>query len=92
VAYLGFSGETGEVTDNQDIISVNTHNLYDASGTPGAAANRGGSSGRGRPLNTRKKSGGWGWFFFKVILFGGAVGGSYVGYTIYRSNKRQSRF
>jgi mannose-binding lectin 2 len=31
VAYLGFSAETGELSDNFDIISVETKNLYDSS-------------------------------------------------------------
>jgi len=31
VAYLGFSAETGELSDNHDIISVQTKNLYDES-------------------------------------------------------------
>jgi mannose-binding lectin 2 len=45
--------------------------------------------GRGRP---EKTGGSWTWFFFKVILFFLVVGGSYVGYTLYRANQRNSRF
>lgn len=45
--------------------------------------------GRGKP---EKTAGAWGWFFFKVILFLGLVGGSYVGYTMYRANQPNSRF
>ncbi|KAH8705726.1 putative lectin family integral membrane protein [Talaromyces proteolyticus] len=89
VAYLGFSGETGEVTDNHDIISVTTNNLYDHHGT--GPNRRSGKPGRARST-PKKKSGGWLWFFFKTFLFLGAVGGAYVGYTIYRTSKRQSRF
>lgn len=94
VTYLGFSGETGEVTDKQDIISVTTHNLYDSSTS--ANRNRGAPTSRGRGGRGRKQpatsSGGWLWFFFKIFLFLGAIGGAYVGFTIYRSSQRQSRF
>ncbi|CRG88957.1 L-type lectin-like domain-containing protein C126,08c [Talaromyces islandicus] len=91
VAYLGFSGETGEVSDNHEIISVNTNNLYDHTGNgPIRRGTKG--SGRGGRVAKKKKSGSWTWFFFKTFLFLGAIVGSYVGYTIYRSQKRQSRF
>lgn len=92
-AYLGFSAETGELSDNFDIISVETRNMYQAvdskarQGKGGDSRPRGG--GRGRP---KKTGGSWTWFFFKVILFFGLVGGSYVGYTMYRASKKNSRF
>jgi len=87
VSYLGFTGETGEVSDFQDIISVNAQNLYTVN--PDQPRARGTTSGKGR---RNKSSGGWGWFSVKVFLFLGAIVGSYVGYTIYRSGKRGSRF
>lgn len=37
-------------------------------------------------------SGGWGWFFIKIVLFLVIVVGVYVGFTVYRTNKRSSRF
>ncbi|KAK4942919.1 hypothetical protein LTR10_017495 [Elasticomyces elasticus] len=87
-AYLGFSAHTGELSDNFDIISVETRNLYNpvAANTGRAQAAAARASGRGRP---EKKSGGWGWFFFKVLLFGGLVGGGYVGYTKYYKPKQR---
>lgn len=89
VTYLGFSGETGEVTDNHDIINLTTHNLYDAGGSKSRTSN----SGRARGgVPRKKKSGSWMSFFFKIFLFFGAVAGVYVGYTVYRSSRRQSRF
>jgi mannose-binding lectin 2 len=92
VAYLGFSGETGEVSDNQDIISVTTNNLYSISNNPNVGDSGSVSGGRGRKSQD-KKGGSWSWFFFKVFMFFGAVGGSYVGWTIYKTNnKRYSRF
>jgi len=93
VSYLGFSAETGELSDNFDIVSVETSNLYQT--TPGettAGASRpGGRGGKGRP--TLKQSSGWGWTLVKIILFFGICGLGYAVYTTYRtSKKRSSRF
>lgn len=92
-AYLGFSAETGELSDTFDIISVETRNLYQASGPnsgswqrPDIDSRRGG---RGR---ASKQGGSWSWFFFKALLFCGVIGGCYVGYTMYRTKQRTSRF
>lgn len=88
VTYLGFSAETGELADNHDIISVQTKNLYSPGGTGGSAAgSRDYSRSKGK-IRPAKKAGGWGWFFFKVILFGLLVAGGYVGYTAYRARQR----
>lgn len=90
-AYLGFSAHTGELTDNFDIISVETRNLYNpvAANTGRAKAAAARASGRGRPP---KQGGGWGWFFFKLIFFAGLVGGGYVGYKKYKERQRYHRF
>jgi mannose-binding lectin 2 len=90
-AYLGFSAETGELSDNFDIVTVETRNMYQSADPRGRQGGDRGSrrGGRGRP---EKTGGSWTWFFFRVILFFGLVGGSYVGYTMYRANKRNSRF
>ena len=93
VTYLGFSAETGELSDNFDIISVETKNLYtSAPNTPGSAG-KGGTrpeaARRRRPTTAR---GGWGWFLIKILLFVGVCGGAYVGYSAYRTQKRHSRF
>ncbi|KAF2720840.1 hypothetical protein K431DRAFT_270124 [Polychaeton citri CBS 116435] len=90
VSYLGFSAETGELSDKHDIIKVDTKNLYSPTGSTGAAGSRDYSRSKGRPSKA-KKSGGWGWFFFKFILFGLAVAGAYLGFTAYRT-KRRDRF
>ncbi|KAJ9639511.1 hypothetical protein H2199_006546 [Coniosporium tulheliwenetii] len=47
VAYLGFSAETGELSDNHDIISVQTKNLYSAGGTTDKSKPLSGSGGAG---------------------------------------------
>lgn len=96
VAYLGFSAETGELSDNHDIITVHTSNLYQHnSGSNAANAGGGPSKGSGKKTGssyvrpqTTKSSGGWGWFFMKFILFGLALTGAYVGFTIYRARQR----
>lgn len=90
VAYLGFSAETGELSDNHDIIKVETKNLYSPSGQTGSAAgSRDYSRKKGRPSKQVTASGGgWFWFFMKFLLFGLAVAGGYVAFTIYRTRRR----
>ncbi|EAU37912.1 conserved hypothetical protein [Aspergillus terreus NIH2624] len=93
VAYLGFSAETGELSDNHDIISVKSQNLYSIGSS---SSNRGSgpsssSNTRGR-VKPRKQQGSWGWFLFKTVLFFVAIAGGYVGWTMYRTKQRYSRF
>ncbi len=92
VAYLGFSAETGELSDNHDIISVTTSNKYINKGyneqgtlTP---ADNGKGKAHGKQFNLQKETGSWKWFFFKVVVFFGVVVGGYVGWTMYRANQR----
>ncbi len=101
VSYLGFSAETGELSDNFDIVNVQTNNLYSAAtGDANKSELRNkGSRQDSKPGGTTRynkdapKSGGWGWFILKIVLFLGACGGAYGGYTMYRtSSKRGSRF
>lgn len=98
VAYLGFSAETGELSDNFDIISVDTKNLY-STGTTGAAkdAKAAKETGKGKATSkskTKTESGGgsWSWFFLKIVLFFVICAGGYVGFTMYRTSRRSSRF
>ncbi|KAK4223717.1 concanavalin A-like lectin/glucanase domain-containing protein [Podospora fimiseda] len=89
VAYLGFSAETGELSDNHDIISVNAKNLYTAQPTTGKAVP---GSGRGKKSATQEGSS-WTWFFTKIIIFILVLGGAYAGFTAWRANtKRNHRF
>lgn len=91
VAYLGFSAETGELSDNHDIISVGAKNLYTTQ--PTAKATPGSGRGAGRKAQKPKSGGSWTWFFVKTVLFFLAIGGGYVGYTAWRTNsKRSHRF
>ena len=87
VAYLGFSAETGELSDNFDIISIDSRNLYSTTGNYNKPAYKDKKKGKGR-VQQPKEGGSWTWFFFKVFLFFAVVGGGYVGYTTYRANKR----
>jgi len=95
VTYLGFSAETGELSDNHDIIKVDTKNLYSPSGATNTNSGGGGSKDYSRnkykPGKQQKQGGSWLWFFTKIILFGLVVGGGYVGYTAYRA-RRSDRF
>lgn len=99
VSYLGFSAETGELNDNFDIIEVQTKNLYTTqtntntgkSKSGSKASSRKGYQNNGANRDT-ESSGGWGWFFMKIILFILVAGGGYAGYTAYRTSKRGSRF
>ncbi|KAH8589321.1 concanavalin A-like lectin/glucanase domain-containing protein [Bisporella sp. PMI_857] len=91
VAYLGFSAETGELSDNHDIISVHTKNLYDTKSRPdhSGSKNPSGPDSKNRGGSTKPK-GSWSWFFFKIILFFLVIGGAYVGYTAWRTQQRKS--
>lgn len=93
VAYLGFSAETGELSDNHDIVSVKAENLYYVKGSLRDQASGGKDSSRGRGgSKAPQEKGSWIWFLFKVILFFGAIVGAYFGWTIYRTKARSSRF
>lgn len=89
VAYLGFSAETGELSDNHDIISVKSQNLYKKNpGSKPANPNAAGGKAGSFMVREKKSSGSWTWFFMKFILFGLALTGGYVGFTIYRTRQR----
>lgn len=92
VSYLGFSAETGELSDNFDLVSVEARNLYSPTGYSTGSQGQGGRAndrkgGKGRP-SSPKQGGSWTWFFFKVFLVFVLIGGAYVGWTMYRTQKR----
>ncbi|KAG5935106.1 hypothetical protein E4U53_000508 [Claviceps sorghi] len=93
LAYLGFSAETGELSDNHDIISVLTKNLYSnpssSSNVQGAGSSHGRNSDHGGSSRGR---GTWTMFLVKIFLFVLVLGGGYVGYTAYRAKNRGHRF
>jgi len=91
-AYLGFSAHTGELSDNFDIVNVDTRNLYSPVASGGRGSQNGPPNRKGGPANImsgNKSSGGWGWFLFKVVAFFIVAGGAYVGYTAYRTKQRR---
>lgn len=95
VAYLGFSAETGELSDNHDIIKIDARNLYSPTGQTGTSGSsdynrkKGGPGGRAA---TVKEGSGWGWFFVKFLIFGLVLAGCYVGFTMYRSKQRNRMY
>ncbi|PFH56910.1 hypothetical protein XA68_15777 [Ophiocordyceps unilateralis] len=96
VAYLGFSAETGELSDNHDIISVAAKNLYNTPGAasgPGASASKGKGQGAGASHARPPRQGGsWTWFLIKAMLMLAVVAGGYGGWTAYRAKSRSHRF
>ncbi|KAH7162447.1 concanavalin A-like lectin/glucanase domain-containing protein [Dactylonectria estremocensis] len=92
IAYVGFTAETGELSDNHDIISVTAKNLYIQPGNkPGQAGSK--QRSKSAKKNSKKAKGGsWTWFFTKIILFIIVVGGAYVGFTAWRAKSKSHRF
>jgi lectin, mannose-binding 2 len=93
VAYLGFSAETGELSDNHDIITVRSHNLYrknpgGAASNTGKDAKKDGKKAASSMTRERSSGGSWTWFLVKFVLFGLAITGAYVGFTVYRTKQR----
>lgn len=99
ISYLGFSAETGELSDNFDITKIETRNIYETPSDISKLAinnNRklGAQAAYGKPSRSSGSEGGsWAWFVVKVMLFLLVCAGGYVGYTMYRtSTKKYSRF
>ena len=100
VAYLGFSAETGELSDNHDLISVETRNLYELNQNPnvihaGAAGAQSGADKAGKRRRKGQRDGGgrsWKWVLIKFVMMGFLIAGVYVGFTAYRAQKSRSRF
>jgi mannose-binding lectin 2 len=90
VAYLGFSAETGELSDNHDIVSVKAINLYKKNpGAPSSSSSGAGGKTASSMSRERESEGGsWTWFLMKFVLFGLALTGAYVGFTVYRTRQR----
>ncbi|EAW14073.1 legume-like lectin family protein [Aspergillus clavatus NRRL 1] len=94
VSYLGFSAETGELSDNHDIVSVKAQNLYsigNRASTPNKPASSHGKKDRAS-VKHQKQQGSWGWFLFKVVMFFAFVAAAYAGFTAYRTRQRYARF
>ncbi|KAL8796364.1 MAG: hypothetical protein Q9195_001271 [Heterodermia aff. obscurata] len=97
VNYLGFSAETGELHDNHDIIQVQSYNMYMSEAWKSTeSGDRGGKNKKGKGKNydpnRGRQSGGWAWFFLKLLLLPVIAAGGYVGWTMYRASTRGSRF
>ena len=94
VAYLGFSAATGELTDNHDLVQVSSWNMHVSEGWKNDNIDKGSRKSKGKAYdpNRGRQSGGWIWFFLKLLLIPVVAVGGYVGYTAYRTSKRGSRF
>ncbi|KAJ9484582.1 hypothetical protein VN97_g8785 [Penicillium thymicola] len=95
VAYLGLSAETGELSDNHDIVSLKAENLYslNRSNNNKGKSTEDRSKGRVRPSSKPvKEKSSWSWFLFKTVLFFAVIVGGYFGWTVYRTKARSSRF
>jgi len=101
-AYLGLTAETGELTDNFDILRLETRNLYHTDGgtTKSSTSTKEKNKGKNTPESKSKQKSSssqssrqsngrnWTWTFLKVLLFFLVVVGGYVGFTMYRAQRR----
>ena len=85
--------------DNHDIITVTSKNLYQVNtGSGGSGSKHPAKADKAsmwKPNNgggSKSESSGWGLFFLKMIIFVVVIIGGYVGYTVYRTQNRASRF
>ncbi|KAH6888543.1 concanavalin A-like lectin/glucanase domain-containing protein [Thelonectria olida] len=94
IAYVGFTAETGELSDNHDIISVTAKNLYLQPGSKSSQSSGKSRSKKNKSKKAKKASSGgsWTWFFTKVIIFFLVIGGAYVGFTAWRAKSKSHRF
>jgi len=91
VAYLGLSAETGELSDNHDLLWLETRNLYELDPHKGGNA----ATEKGKKGKKRKQKGsgsGWGGFFLKAFVLFIMVVVVWVLYVVFRSQKSRSRF
>ncbi|KAF2862459.1 vesicular integral-membrane protein VIP36 precursor [Piedraia hortae CBS 480.64] len=90
VTYLGFSAETGELSDRHEIIEVETKNLYSPSGQTerDVGGGRGHSKDKGAKYSSGSGKGGWLGTIFRFLLFGIVLVGAYIGWTAYRTRRR----
>ncbi|WVF73171.1 hypothetical protein IAT40_007990 [Kwoniella sp. CBS 6097] len=99
--YIGFSAATGDVSDNHDIISINTFSatlrpqFRDAAQAPVSAGAAGrGTSGKGRPAGKTSGSGGAaGWFMFilKGIGILAFIAFAIAAFRTWSAQKKQKR-
>ncbi|KAI5302648.1 hypothetical protein KEM56_000491 [Ascosphaera pollenicola] len=95
VAYLGFTAETGELSDNHDLLNVQTYSIYQAPPSDynpaGAAADRKNARQFKKPnrvdTGANAKEGSWWWTMFKLLLIGGVVVGGYAAFAAIRTSR-----
>ena len=88
VTYLGFSAETGELSDNHDIIKVETKNLYSPSGRGATAAGSRDYSKNKRKPQKVESGESWAWTIMKFLLFGAVIAACWMTWVAYRARQR----
>ncbi|KAK9480629.1 concanavalin A-like lectin/glucanase domain-containing protein [Lipomyces japonicus] len=97
MGFLQFTAETGELSENHDLISVDVSSLFLTGGlSSGSATTQPGghdsSKQRSRKKKSSSRSGGffsWVWFFIKLALVAGIV---YVGFTQYKIYVQKKKY
>ncbi|KAI5285771.1 hypothetical protein KEM54_000304 [Ascosphaera aggregata] len=94
VAYLGFTAETGELSDNHDLLNVQTYTIYQA---PQSDYNPAGSASDRRSSRQFKKTNrvetgakarkerGWSFTLLKFFVVGLIVAAGYIAFTAIRT-------
>ncbi|CAN6622463.1 hypothetical protein TRVA0_009S00386 [Trichomonascus vanleenenianus] len=88
--YIGFSGQTGELSENHDLYTAYVWKF----GNPPQSFSEVDYVQNGRVTvdytgQSSSSSGGWLWTIVKFLLLAGVVAGAYVGYGLYRVNKKK---
>ncbi|KAK9469114.1 concanavalin A-like lectin/glucanase domain-containing protein [Lipomyces arxii] len=85
VSYLSFSAETGELSENHDLISVDVSNLFVLNADKASTTTKSFHNDK----VSKKKGGSWFWFFFKILLVGGGGYFGYIQYMAYMKKKQR---
>ncbi|KAF5357380.1 hypothetical protein D9758_005926 [Tetrapyrgos nigripes] len=85
--YLGFSAQTGDVSDNHDIIAISTYSAITKSLSKDSQ-----SSSKSRVSVPGISSSSWSGFFFKLFLLIGVCVGGYYGWNEYKRRTARGGF
>lgn len=90
VVYLGFSAETGELSDNHDLIAVSTKNLHDTKAHEKLSTKPNTGSNRKEKGKRPTQGNSWSWLLFKTFVFFITCVGLYVCFTAWRTHQMRS--
>lgn len=94
VVYLGFTAITGEVSDNHDLISISSKNIFSSEAyvaKPDSKGRRPNSAARGA-TGAQKKGGGilsWIWSLLKLVMLAALLYGAFLGWRRYKAGKEK---